>query len=250
MTTRRKTPVQIEHTEPHLCSIDLRLQLLHGVSFFSGLDHDQIKEINRKFFEKGFETGEYLYFSGDTAESFFIVAEGRVKLLRHAATGKDVMLDLLVPGEYFGDLSTGSGAVYAETAQAVTPVCALTISRENFRSILTRFPEVGMKVLDLVAGRLQTAHDTIHQLSSQSAEKRVAFTLLNLAAKLGETHEVGLLIQTPLSRDELAEMTAITPETASRVISQFQRDGWIATGRQWIALTDEQALREIAEIEN
>jgi len=250
MIKRRKTPVQIEHTEPHMCSIDLRLEILHGVPFFAGVDTASLAEINSHFVEKGFAGGEYLYFSGDSSEFLYIIAEGRVKLLRHAASGKDVMLDLLIPGEFFGVLSTAGNTAYAETAQALTQVCALTINREDFRTILGRYPTVGMQVLDILAARLETAHDTIHQLSSQSAEKRIAFTLLNLAGKLGEPHEVGLLIQTPLSRDELAEMTATTPETASRVISQFQRDGWIATGRQWIALTNPQALKEIAEVEN
>ncbi|HWR65995.1 MAG TPA: Crp/Fnr family transcriptional regulator [Bellilinea sp.] len=245
---RRKTPVEIERTEPHLCSMDLRLHILHGVPFFSALRHEQIEEINQQFHEKGFSLGDFLYYSGDPAESLYIIAEGRVKLLRHTTSGKDVLLDLLIPGEFFGGLSTASGSTYFETAQALTSVCALTISRDNFRAILTRYPDVGMQVLDLVTARLEAAHATIQQLSSQSADQRIAYTLLNLAGKLGETHEVGLLIQTPLSRDELADMTATTPETVSRVISQFQRDGYINTGREWIAVTDLSALREIAEI--
>lgn len=245
---RRKTPVEIEMTEPHLCSMDLRLHILHAVPFFSALGHDQIEDINQQFHEKGFSSRDYVYFSGDPAESLFIIAEGRVKLLRHTTSGKDVLLDLLIPGEFFGGLSTATGSTYFDTAQALTSVCALTISRENFRAILARYPDVGMQVLDLVTARLEEAHATIQQLSSQSADQRIAYTLLNLAAKLGEKHEVGLLIQTPLSRDELADMTATTPETVSRVISHFQRDGLINTGREWIAVTDLAALREIAEI--
>lgn len=250
MNTRRKTPVQIKTTEPHLCSIDLRMKILHGVPFFSDLTHEQIAEINRQFHEKGFEKGDYLYFAGDPAESLFIIAEGRVKLLRHTAAGKDVMLDLLIPGEFFGTLSTASGSLYQDTAQAVTSICALAIDRDNFRSILTQYPTVGMKVLDTVSTRLEAAHATIQQLSAQSAEKRIATTLLHLAAKLGESHDVGLLIQTPLTRDELAEMTATTPETASRVISQFQKEGWISTGRQWIAISDINGLTKIAQIQD
>lgn len=249
MNKRRKTPVQVETTEPHLCSINLRLKLLHEVPFFADLNHEQIVEINRLFHEKGFEKGDYLTFAGDPAEYLYIIAEGRVKLLRHTATGKDVMLDLLVPGEYFGTLSFESQSNYQDTAQAVTSICALTISREDFRSILTRYPTVGIKVLDTVAARLEQAHATIQQLSAQSAEKRIATTLLRLAEKLGEEHDVGLLIQTPLTRDELAEMTATTPETASRVISQFQKEGWISTGRQWVAITDLDALNEIAQLD-
>jgi CRP-like cAMP-binding protein len=248
MIKRRKNPVEMIHTEPNLCSTDLRLHILHGVPFFASLEHTKIEEINQQIHEKGFKPGDYLYFAGDPADSLFIIAEGRVKLLRHTTAGKDVMLDLLIPGEFFGGLSTSSSSTYLETAQALTSVCALSISREGFRTILNQHPAVGIQVLDLVAARLEAAHDTIHQLSAQTAEQRIAATLLMLAAKLGEPHEVGLLIQTPLSRDELAEMTATTPETASRVISQFQRDGWIATGRKWIALIRLEELRQTAEM--
>lgn len=250
MNKRRKTPVQVETTEPHLCSVNLRLKLLHEVPFFADLSHDQIVEINRLFHEKGFDKGDYLYFAGDPVEYLYIIAEGRVKLLRHTAAGKDVMLDLLIPGEYFGTLSTENNSLYQDTAQAVTPICALAISREDFRIIFSKYPSVGIKVLDTVAARLEQAHATIQQLSAQSAERRIATMLLRLASKLGEEHDVGLLIQTPLTRDELAEMTATTPETASRVISQFQKEGWISTGRQWVALTDIDALNEIAQLEN
>lgn len=249
MIRRRKTPVQIATTEPHLCSMNLRFKILHGVPFFADLTHEQLVEVNQLFHEKGFDKGDYIFFAGDPAEFLYIIAEGRVKLLRHTSTGKDVMLDLLIPGEFFGTLSTESSSLYQDTVQAVTPICALAVSREDFRSVITRYPTVGIKVLDTLAVRLEMAHATIQQLSAQSAEKRIATTLLRLAAKLGEKHDVGLLIQTPLTRDELAEMTATTPETASRVISQFQKEGWIATGRQWVALTDSEALNQIAQLE-
>jgi CRP-like cAMP-binding protein len=81
----------------------------------------------------------------------------------------------------------------------------------------------------------------------EPAEKRIAHILLKLARKLGQAGEEGLLIQTPLGRDELAEMAGITPETASRVISQFQKEGLIHTGRQWVALTGIPALECLLE---
>jgi len=248
MQKRRKTPVQLKTIEPQMCNTDLRLRILHGVSFFSALSHAQIEQINSQFHEKGITAGEYLYFAGDPAESLFIIAQGRVKLLRHTAAGKEIMLDLLIPGEFLGTLSPEADSTYPDSARAITAGCVLQISREQFRSILMQHPTVGMQILDIVAARLTAAHETIEQLSSQSAEVRIAATLVRLAAKLGEPHEVGLLIQTPLTRDELAEMTATTPETTSRVISHFQKDGWLTTGRQWIAIKDLKALQSIARL--
>lgn len=247
MKKRRKSPVRVETTEPHLCSRELRLQILRAVPFFPGLTDAELEEVNHLFREKGFEPGEYIYFSEEPAGRLFVIAEGRVKLLRHTAGGKDVLLELLTPGEFFGTLSAQVDSLYQETALTQTAVCALTIGRDEFRAVLEKYPPVAMQVLDAVTARLESAHETIRQLSAQSVEKRIAFILLKLAQKLGQPDEVGLLIQTPLTRDDVAEMTATTPETASRMISQFQKEGWIKTGRQWVAISDEVALRDIME---
>jgi len=247
---RRKSPVQVKTTEPHLCSLDVRYNALRRLPFFSCLEERDVEKINQGFQEKGFEAGDYIYFSGELADRLFVIAEGRIKLLQHTITGKDVLLDLLVPGEFFGSLSGAVDAVYPDTAQAQTAVCALTIPTEEFRRMLASYPDSALQVLDAINDRLQSAHETIRLLSGSSAEKKIAYMLIKLAEKLGQPQPVGLLIQTPLTRDELAEMTAITPETASRVISQFQKDGLIKTGRQWIALRKRAALQALIDQED
>ncbi|MCC6147013.1 MAG: Crp/Fnr family transcriptional regulator [Anaerolineaceae bacterium] len=244
---RRKSPIQIDIIEPHLCDPALRFKILQMVPFFSKLSEQDLIAINQLFYEKGFEGGEYIYFSEEPAQHLFIIAEGQVKLLRHAMGSKDVLLELLVPGEFFGALSNQDNSIYPDTAQAQTAVCALAINVQDFRKILKTYSSVTIKFLDAVSDRLQSAHETIRQLSGQSAEKKISYMLLKLAKKLGQPQPVGLLIQAPLTRDDLAEMTATTPETASRVVSQFQKEGWISTGRQWIAIRDETALRSLLE---
>lgn len=81
-------------------------------------------------------------------------------------------------------------------------------------------------------------HELIEQLSAHPAEQRIASTLLALAGKLGEKRGNAVLIQMPLSRQDLAEMTGVTPETASRVLTQFRRSGLISSGRRWVAILD------------
>lgn len=244
MPKRRKSPVMIETTEAHMCSLDLRLKILRTVPFFRSLSAAEFEKINLLFKEKGYEPGAFLYHSGDSGRQMFVVAEGRARLLRLTAGGKQVMLDLLIPGDFFGVLGQ-EGQPYPDSAQALTPVCALTINVEHFRGILQTHASVAMDILDTIASRLREAHDSIHFLSAETAEKRIAHILIKLGRKIGQPGNEGLLIQTPLGRDELAEMTGVTPETASRVISQFQKDGWIATGRQWVALKDQSALESI-----
>ena len=239
--------MEIEVTEPHACSVDLRLEILSRVPFFSMLPGRQIGEINLLFHERGYSPGETIAFEGDDASSLFVVADGIVKLLRHSWIGKTVMLDMLTPGEFFGSLSALEDETYPDTARAHTSACVLAIDAGDFRQVLDQYPVVAMSVLDIMAGRLKAAHEMIQQLSLYSVERRIAYILLKLGDKLGKRQEVGLLIQSPLSRDDLAEMAGTTTETASRVMSQFQKEGLIQSGRQWVAIVDQAGLEKAAE---
>lgn len=233
-------------TEPQHCSISLRLKILGRLPFFTGLSAKALETVNRRFVEIGYQQGDRIYTAGDLAERLFVVAEGKVKLLQHAAGGRDILLDILTSGEFFGNIATLGVASYPDTAQAQTAACILSIRSEDFRQVLDEHPELALKTLEILGDRLNAANRRVLQLSSMPVDRRIAFTLLQLGAKLGRKQDKGLLIDVPLSRDDLAEMTGTTSETASRVISQLQTNGSIDSGRQWISITDWESLEALA----
>lgn len=244
---RRRSPVEVEIVPPAACSIDLRLEILGALPFFATLSPEAIAAANERFREQGFVAGETITYSDEPAAFLYVVASGQVKLLHHTLAGKDVLLDVLTPGEFFGNLSAQENAVYTETAVAQTGVCVLAVATQAFRAILEQHPAAALAVLDLTNSRLQATQERVRQLSAYPVEQRIAATLLRLAEKLGEEQEMGLLIQTPLSREDLAQMTGTTPESTSRVMSQMQKEGLITSGRQWVAITDQPALAALAE---
>jgi CRP-like cAMP-binding protein len=246
MAIRRKTPLEVETIEPAICTIELRLNVLQQLPFFAGLLPGEITAINQRFREAGYQPGDSIYRSGETIRHLYVVAVGKVKLLRHTLSGQDVLLDILTPGEFFGSLTPVAGEVHPDTAQAQTAVCVLRISSDDFRAILQKYPSVALSVLDLTTARLQEAQETVRQLSAHPVEQRIAATLLRLADKLGQASAEGLLLQMPLSRDDLAQMTGTTTETASRIMSQFQKEGLVHSGRQWIAISDRPGLETVA----
>lgn len=221
------------------------MKILGQLPFFQGLAQTDLEAINQSFQEIGFDVDEIICFSGDPAERLFVVADGRVKLVRHTVVGKDVLLDILTTGEFFGSLASLGDDVYPDTAQAQTPVCILSIGKKAFRRILDQHPTVTIKVMDIMAARLRAAHERVRQLSVSSVEGRIAHVLLVLSEKFGKKSEVGLLIQVPLAREDLASMAGTTPETASRVMSQFQKDGLVDAGRQWVAVLNRARLEAI-----
>lgn len=229
-----------------MCTTSTRLEILSQVPFFQDLTSVDLEWVNSLFHEEDFQVDEVIYRSGEPAERFFVLADGRVRLLHHSLTGRDILLDLLTPGEFFGAFSRQEEDVYLETAQAQFPSCILVIGRETFQQILKRHPTVALNLIEVMARRLQAANTRVHQLSALPVDGRIASMLLMLGDKFGEEREVGLLLQVPLSREDLAGMTGTTTESASRVMSQFQRDGLIRSGRGWAAITKREGLEAIA----
>jgi CRP-like cAMP-binding protein len=244
---RPKSPVRQEWVDPEVCSLDYRLKIIGRLPFFRHLSREAIVEINRLFEDRDIAAEQAVYFEGDPGENLYLVATGKVKLMRHALSGREVLLDILQAGEYFGHLAITSQPGYIETAIAQTDCCILQISSQNFEKVLSRYPDVTLKVLKAVGQRLEESQEIIKQLSVYTVEQRIAVTLIRMAKKLGERKQTGMLIQIPFSRQDLAAMTGTTIETVSRVMSRFSTEGLISTGRKWVAINDLEDLEQIVK---
>ena len=245
--SRLKSPVRQEWVDPGVCSLDYRLKIIRRLPFFRHLSLPVVIEINHLFEDCDFAAEQVIYFEGDPGKNFYLVASGKVKLTRLGLSGREVLLDILQGGEYFGHLAIASQHAYSETAIAQTECCILQITAQNFETVMNRYPEVTMKVLQAVGQRLEESQEIIKQLSIYHVEERIAATLLRVARKLGEQKQTGMLIQIPFSRQDLAAMTGTTVETVSRVMSRFSTEGLISTGRKWVVLKNLERLEQIAK---
>jgi CRP-like cAMP-binding protein len=243
---RRSTPLARSCEVPHSCPRPLRLDVLTHAPYFSGLGSGEIARIDARMMVKGYDEGEVVYRAGAPATHLFILATGRVKVLRPSLDGSDVLVDVIMPGDMFGSVAALGDSTYPDTAEALTVSCALRISAADFKQVLTEHPRVALAVLEDVAGRLEQAHRTVRTLSGGTVEQRVASTLLALADRLGERRAEGLLLQLPLTRADLAAMTGTSTESVSRTLSRFRERGLVDTGRRWTALLDRDALARIA----
>ena len=233
--------------DPAVCTLEYQLKIISRLPFFRHLSPEAILVISGLFEDRDVAAEQPIYFEGDPGDHLYLVAIGKVKLMRHAASGREVLLDILRGGEYFGNLTSINNRSYTETAVAQTDCCILQISAQNFEKVLIRYPDVTLKVLKAVGQRLEESQEIIKQLSAYTADQRVAATLIRLAKKMGEQKQAGMLIQLPFSRQDLAAMTGTTVETVSRVMSRFSAEGWISTGRKWVAINDLEHLQQIVK---
>jgi CRP/FNR family transcriptional regulator, nitrogen oxide reductase regulator len=247
-STRRHVPLRSTCAQPHACPRPVRMQVLGQVRYFAGMSEAELDDIDHRMVSLSWGEGDPLYRAGEPADHLYVLAAGRVKISQPMADGTAVITDLLTPGDLFGTLSNLGEPTYPETAEALTTACALRIDPVAFRAVLTEHPQVALRVLDDVAARLARARSAAGDRATGSVAQRVAATLLRLADKLGQERagDGGTLLQLPLSRADLAGMTASTPESVSRVMSRLRKDGVIDSGRRWTAILDRERLDRVA----
>ena len=233
--------------DPAVCSLEYRLRIIGRLQFFRHLPSEAIVEINRLFEDRDIPAEQAIYFESDPGERLYLVAMGKVKLLRYTSSGREVLPDILRGGEYFGSPAILGGRGYTETALTQTDCCILQISSSNFEKILSYYPDVSLKVLQAVGQRLEESQEIVKQLSVYSADQRIAAALIRLAKKMGEQKEEGMLIQLPFSRQDLAAMTGATVETVSRVMSRFSEEGLVTTGRKWVEIKDLEGMEQFTK---
>ncbi|MEW6638752.1 MAG: Crp/Fnr family transcriptional regulator [Actinomycetota bacterium] len=243
---RRATPLKRETISPEHCSPALRLSLLGRVPLFAGLDDSQLAGVDRMFRERGYTAGEKIYLAGKPASVFYVVAVGKVKLVRHAAHGREVLLEILGPGDTLGTAPLFGDDVYPDTAEARTECCLLAITAADLRTVVERYPPVANALISVLGEQLRSARETIRRVSAGSVESRIAASLLKLADRLGSDRRGETLIQVPLTRQDFADMTGAQVETVSRIMSRWRKDGLISSGRGWVAVVDHKRLAAIA----
>lgn len=242
----RRTIPLTEITLPHECPRPVRMYVLSRAPYFEGLGEEALDEIDARMRARTFAPSQPIYHAGDPADSLYVVAEGRVKISQTTAEGTETVTDILVPGELFGAMSALGEPYHLQSASALVGTCALRINQRDFRQVLAEQPGVALRVLDDVTARLSRAQSDIGQ-SADSVPQRVARALLRLGEKLGEDRgPEGLMLEVPLSRADLAGLARSTPESVSRVMSKWKKEGVIDSGRRWTAILDPQRLESLA----
>ncbi len=244
----RRTPLSIPESDPRACGLGARVNALGRVPFFTGLNHDALHQVDARANMLGMAADDAVYLASRRADRLYVVATGVVKLTRTTSDGTEILLDVLGPGEFLGTLPALGGATYAEDAWALTSGCLLSFTGAQFEAVLAEQPSVGRAALITVGQRLREAQERIERMASASAPVRIASTLLMLAARLGVADGERVLIDVPLAREDLASLAGCAPETVSRSLAAWSRDGVVETGRRWVAVRRPEVLADLAGV--
>ncbi|MFO7773150.1 MAG: Crp/Fnr family transcriptional regulator [Dehalococcoidia bacterium] len=216
-----------------------KAQIIKKSSIFSSLDDDELNELAGLAIDRALMPGEFVFWDGDAPEWFYIIAEGKIKVLKHSSSGKEFIIAFFGPGEIFGEVAVFENKPYPASAQAIAETRVIGVRRDDIVSFLASYPQVAMKIIGVLGERLRDAQSRLRDFAGERVEQRLAGVLLMLSAKLGPT--------LPFTRQEIADMAGTTTETAIRVMSALKDRGIIRSMRGKVIILDEQKLRLLSE---
>jgi len=206
---------------------------------FSALSGAEIEALSGLAVERKFAPRETVFWEGDAPQWFYVIAEGGIKVFKSSSSGKEFIIAFFGPGEMFGEVAVFENRPYPASAQAVVETRVLGIKREDFLSFLAHRPEVALRTINILGGRLRDAQNRLRDLAGERVDQRLARLLLMLYAKLGPN--------LPFTRQEIADMTGTTTETAIRIMSRLRQQGIIRSVRGRTIILDETKLRSFSE---
>ncbi len=220
-----------------------KLEALSQIEIFQDLTQQEVEEMERTTTMSTCEPGRVFYGPDETGEVLFLLKRGRVQLYRLSTEGKKLVVDELGAGAIFGEMSLIGQGMHNTFAESMDDCTLCVMSRQDVEQLLLSKPKVGLRIMEVMARRLQEAEVKLEELAFKSIPARLAALLL----KLSDAYPDGLTID-GYTHQDLAEMVGTYRETTTQTLNQFKNQGWINIERKRIQILDSDALAELVKI--
>lgn len=221
--------------------------LIRGLSIFQAMNDDDLEAVLAMASVRRLVEGAAAFTQGHEATEFFCLLNGCLKVTQTTLDGQQVVVRHVNPGDIFGIAMAMRRPDYPATAVAIVESLVLAWSSSQWESFIARCPALAANALQTVGQRLQDAHTRILELSTEEVERRVAHAVLRLTRQAGRKTDEGLLIDFPVTRQDIAEMTGTTLHTVSRVMAAWEAKGLITSSRKRVVVVDAHGLYMLAE---
>ncbi len=203
------------------------LPVLKRVPIFSSLSEQEFAFLTSCLVQRKYGAGELIFGEGDPCAGLYVVQSGNVRIFKSSAGGREQVLSIDGPGSSIAELPVFDGGNYPASAQAITNSTLFFFSRQDFQALCLQHPEVALKVLRVVGGRLRRLVDIIEELSFTTVRHRLIALLVRLGKAEGTRSGDAITLTLPANNSELAAQIGTVRELVSRNLSRLQAEGLI-----------------------
>lgn len=211
-------------------------ELLKKVSIFSELDDQGLDDLEELLVATTHAKGSLIVSHEEPGDALYIISEGRAKALLLGQSGREMILYIFRPGDFFGEMSLLDNEPRSATVQASQETKTLVLKREAFHRHITKYPQTALSILREMSRRLRRADDIIGSLALLDVYGRVARLLRELADRDGKDTDEGVLITERPTQQDIAAMIGTSRETVSRALNDFAKRGFIDMSGKTILL--------------
>lgn len=218
-------------------------QYLKQSQLFAQLDDKSLDEVAAAASLKHAAKNELIFYQGDIAHAFFVVAAGKVKVFKMSPDGKEQILLIANAGDSFAEAALFSGGRFPASAQALEDSELIVISRERFVALIEKNPDIAVNLIARLAGLLRKMTSLVEELSLTDVTTRLAHYL---ADQVEPSHSGPVTIQLEEKKGVLAAQLGTIPETLSRSFARLVKEKMIAMDGPEIRILDIDRMRELA----
>jgi CRP-like cAMP-binding protein len=218
------------------------LDILAATSMFSGLPEEDLRALRQIAVDKFYDRDRTIFLEGEPADGFYVVADGRVKIYKLSAEGKEHILHIYDEGNPFGEVPVFSGKRFPANAQTLLKSHLLFFPRTAFAKLIADNPSLSMNMLAVLSMRLREFTVQIENLSLKEVPGRLADYLL----VLGKEQEDETSVSLGISKGQLASLLGTIPETLSRILAKMSKEGLIQVDGKTIRFLDRRGLEDLA----
>jgi CRP/FNR family cyclic AMP-dependent transcriptional regulator len=211
-------------------------EVLREASLFAALSAPELDALAKRTSIRSLDPGEILFSEGQPCSGFYVVSSGRIRIFKTSPGGREQVLAIEGPGSSVAELPVFDGGPYPASVAAIEHSQLIFISREQFRAFCLEHPEVALKVLEVVGGRLRRLVGIIEELSFTTVRHRLISWLLRRSRTDGPTFTLGA------SQQALAAEIGTVRELVSRNLARLQAQGFIAINGRELTILDEPGL--------
>jgi CRP/FNR family transcriptional regulator, cyclic AMP receptor protein len=221
-----------------------KLSVLRKHEIFSDLDNEALEQLGRYAKHTMLKRGATIFSKGDPGNSLYAVVAGTVKISISSPDGRNAILNLVGPGETFGEMSVLDGQTRSADAIANTNCEIYVIDRRDFLPFMRNQPALSMKFIELLCTRLRWTSDQVEQVILQDLPGRLASALIGLAERRKLEPESQTI---SITQQEISEMVGMTRESINKQLRAWAARGWVRLEHGAIVVLDPVSLRELAE---
>jgi CRP-like cAMP-binding protein len=221
--------------------------LVSGLPAFAGLSGEDVEALLAPARSSRFPKDSQVFAQDEEARQFFLLLSGHIRVVKTTAEGDQVIARYINEGELFGIAVAMGRTTYPASALAAVDCVVLCWPNGVWQQIQSRFPTFGANAYQTIGARLQDTQSRVVDMSTRQVEQRIAGAVMRLVQQSGRKTDDGVEIDFPITRQDIAEMTGSTLHTVSRLMSAWEDQGIVRSGRQKVTVTDPHALMLVAE---